>query len=120
MPGKQAIAFNKRDRYGNPVNLQALKGKYVLLDFWGSWCGPCRKGNPHLKALYEKYHDKGLEIIGIANERSATLNEARAQWIEAIQEDKLPWTQVLNDEGADQFDIVAVYGITSYPQIVIE
>lgn len=114
--GKQAIALNKTDINGQPVNLKALQGKYVLLDFWGSWCGPCRKSHPHLKELYSKYKGAGFEIVGIAQEQG---NDADAVWKKAIEEDGLPWIQVLNNHGIDQFDAVKAYGITAFPTKIL-
>ncbi|MFY0252558.1 redoxin family protein [Chitinophaga sp. 30R24] len=117
--GMQAIAIDKKDSYGNPVNLQTLKGKYVLLDFWGSWCAPCRQSHPYLTALYAKYHSRGLEILGIAQEQSTTLSECRTEWLNAIQKDKLVWPQVLNNEESDKFNAVAAYGITAFPTKIL-
>lgn len=111
--------INKRDRYGNLIRLQDYKGKYVLLDFWGSWCAPCRKGNPHLKELYAKYHEKGFEIIGIANENEATLSEARSEWLQAIQKDGLPWVNILNNEGIKDNNVVAAYAVNEYPTKIL-
>lgn len=118
-PGKPAIAIHKRDRYGNPIDLAALKGKYVLLDFWGSWCGPCRKSNPELKALYRQYHERGFEIIGIAAEAALTIDESRANWIQALTEDDLPWPQVLNNEGVEEYDAVKTYAVTAFPTKIL-
>ncbi len=69
-PGSVAHVFAKNDINGQPLSLADYKGKYVLIDFWASWCGPCRKGNPHLKSLYAKYKEKGFEIIGISDDDS--------------------------------------------------
>ncbi|HWK06738.1 MAG TPA: TlpA disulfide reductase family protein [Puia sp.] len=117
--GKSAIPINKKDVNGNPVNLQTLKGSYVLIDFWGSWCGSCRASHPHLKELYAKYKNKGLEIIGIAEEFRKTPEENRKVWIEAIEKDSLPWLQVLNNEDADKFDAMKAYGITALPTKIL-
>lgn len=117
--GKEAIDFNKKDMDGKFISLSSLKGKYVLLDFWGSWCVPCRVSFPHLKEVYAKYKDKGLEIVGIAQETSQSLAENKKKWKEAIQQDKTPWLHVLNNEGADQFDVVKAYGVSAFPTSVL-
>ena len=117
--GHQAVFMDEKDINGQPVNLESLHGKYVLLDFWGSWCGPCRASHPHLKELYGKYKDKGFEIVGIAQERAPTPEQRRDSWTAAIQKDGLPWIQVLNNENADKFDAVAAYGINAFPTKIL-
>ena len=114
--GKPLINFSQVGYDGNVVNTAELKGKVIILDFWGSWCVPCRKSHPGLKKIYEKYHAKGLEIIGIANESAAvgkSKEEQTKSWQKAIHEDKLPWLQVLYDEA--KIDLVKMYEITGYP-----
>jgi len=113
--GKQAIAIDKTDLAGNPVNLASLKGKYVLLDFWGSWCGPCRASHPHLKSLYSKYKASGFEIVGIAQEQKPSLEECRIAWKKAIKEDDINWVQVLNNDGIEKSDAVKAYGVGAFP-----
>lgn len=81
-PGSIAKDFTTTDIDGNKISLTDYKGKYVLLDFWASWCIPCRKGNPHMKELYAKYKDKGIEFIGIADDDRAEL-----KWKEAVAKD---------------------------------
>ncbi len=81
-PGSMAINFSTTDINGNKLSLSDYKGKYVLLDFWASWCVPCRKGNPHLKNLYAKYKSKGIEIIGIADD-----DRAEDAWRKAVDKD---------------------------------
>ena len=117
--GRQAINFVKIDKEGKTIDLQKYKGKYVLLDFWGSWCGPCRASHPHLKNLYQQYKDKGFEILGIAYENGASLPEQKKSWLKAITEDGLPWTQLLNNEGAEKQDIVKRYGISAFPTKIL-
>jgi thiol-disulfide isomerase/thioredoxin len=118
-PGKTAIPINKKDINGNPVNLQTLKGKYVLIDFWGSWCGPCRASHPHLKELYGKYKEKGFEILGVAYEHGNTMEASRSAWKNAVAADALPWLQVLNNEDVAVFDAVEAYGVTAFPTKVL-
>jgi thiol-disulfide isomerase/thioredoxin len=97
-----------------------LKGKYVLIDFWGSWCILCCKSFPHLKRLYEKYRAKDFEIIGVAQELG-TAENAEAAWKKAIIADGLPWIQVLSNQFKDNMDIVSRYGVISFPtQILID
>jgi thiol-disulfide isomerase/thioredoxin len=117
--GKIAIEINKKDMNGNAVNLKTLKGKYVLLDFWGSWCGPCRQSHPHLKEIYSKYKDKGFEIIGIADEHGTNLENNRKTWKKAVEEDGISWIQVLNNEDQHAFDAVKSYGVSVFPTKVL-
>ncbi|MFT3678038.1 MAG: TlpA disulfide reductase family protein [Chitinophagaceae bacterium] len=108
VPGTDAIDFAKKDLNGNQLSLSSFRGKYVLLDFWGSWCVPCRKGNPHLKELYQRYKDKGFDIIGIAAD-----NDTPDAWKKAIEKDGLPWHHILLD------DLNKKYNIGSYPTKIL-
>jgi len=83
-PGNPAPVFATIDINGNQLSLSDFKGKYVILDFWASWCVPCRKANPHLKALYEKYKDKGLEVICISDDDSNP-----DKWRQAVEKDQI-------------------------------
>ncbi|MBO4370399.1 MAG: redoxin domain-containing protein [Paludibacteraceae bacterium] len=84
--GKEAPNIVIPDRNGNNISLAALKGKVVLVDFWASWCGPCRRENPNVVAAYKKYHDKGFEVF------SVSLDTDKARWLEAIAADGLVWS----------------------------
>lgn len=117
--GSDAIGFQKTDNHGKIINLADFKGKTVLLDFWGSWCGPCRASNPHLKELYAKYQSKGFEIIAVAQEQKKNLEEARSLWLKAIEEDALPYVNVLNNEDMDKQNLVKDYNIMAFPTKIL-
>ena len=101
VPGTTAAAFSSTDINGQPLSLSDFKGKYVLLDFWASWCLPCRELSPHLKELYAQYKAKGFEIIGIASD-----NNTVDAWKKAVAKDDLPWPQILEGSIGKQYNIL--------------
>ncbi|MBC9912960.1 TlpA disulfide reductase family protein [Chitinophaga varians] len=117
--GAEAIGFTKIDNHGQPFTLASLKGKYVLLDFWGSWCGPCRASHPHLREVYAKYKDKGLEVVGIAEEKTDDLESAKRSWLKAVETDKMNWIQVLNNYNKKESNMVMAYGIDGFPTKIL-
>ncbi len=93
--GKLFVDVELNNTEDQPVKLSTWvgKGNYVLVDFWASWCGPCRRENPNVVAMYQKYHEKGLDIVGISRDR------AKEPWLEAIQKDGLVWNHVWDKDG---------------------
>lgn len=90
-PGKPAPDFAEVNPEGDTLKLSDLRGQIVLLDFWASWCGPCRRENPNVVALYEKYKDQGFTVM------SVSLDQNRQKWLAAIQKDKLAWPYHVSD-----------------------
>ena len=88
--GTQAIDFSQADTTGTPVSLSSFRGKYVLVDFWASWCGPCRQENPNVVDNFKKFSKKNFTVLGVSLDRPGQ----RDKWIEAIKADGLSWTHV--------------------------
>lgn len=104
------IALNTPE--GNVLKLSDLKGKYVLVDFWASWCKPCRRENPNVVRAYNKYKDKGFEILGVSLDRN------RDRWLQAIQADGLTWKHV-SDLKYFQCEAAVDYGVSAIPFTVL-
>ncbi len=108
--GVTAPDFTQNDVNGMPVKLSSFRGKYVLLDFWASWCGPCRQENPNVVKAYNKYKDKNFTIVGVSLDRPNGKND----WLAAIKNDGLSWTEV-SDLKFWNNQVAGLYSITSIP-----
>ena len=110
--------FTMDDINGKVFSLSEYKGKLVLLDFWASWCKPCRAANPKMVELYHKYHNKGLEMIGISLDGTPQQSTPKQDWEKAIKEDQLTWTQVSDLKGWNS-DIRNKYNFSSIPFTIL-
>jgi thiol-disulfide isomerase/thioredoxin len=106
--GDHFADFEQQDSAGKKVKLSSLKGKYILIDFWASWCGPCRAENPKLVKTYHAYQNKGFVILGVS------LDDNKVNWLSALKQDKLEWENV-SDLRGDKNRASLIYGIYSIP-----
>jgi peroxiredoxin len=106
--GQKAPDFTLNDPEGKPISLSSKFGpKLLLVDFWASWCGPCRQENPNVVKVYNQFHKKGFDIVGVS------LDHEKADWVKAIKDDKLTWTHIsdLQYWNSAAAKLYAVYGI---------
>ena len=108
--GGQAPAFSAKTPQGETLSLKDTMGEYTIIDFWASWCGPCRRENPNVVRVYNKYHDKGLNIISVSLDKVGQ----KDRWIKAIKKDKMDWFHVSNLQFW-QDPIAKQYGVRSIP-----
>ena len=108
--GKEAPDFSMPDVNGKEVKLSSFRGKYVLVDFWASWCGPCRSENPNLVNAYNQFKNKNFTVLGVSLDRPGQ----KAKWLKAINDDKLAWTNI-SDLQYWNSPVVALYGFDGIP-----
>jgi len=112
-PGGTPPGFAATSLAGEKITLAGLKGKVVLLDFWATWCGPCRAELPNVKSVYDKYHDQGFEIVGISLDRGEDALK------DFVAREKMKWSHIYNGSFPAGKDIATLYNITSIPQMIL-
>ncbi len=110
--GMPAADFALNDSTGNPIAISSFKGKILLIDFWASWCGPCRRENPNVVRIYNDYKDKGFEIIGVS------FDESKSKWIDAIHQDQLTWPHISDLKGWQSY-AAKLYSIQAIPATIL-
>jgi peroxiredoxin len=106
--GAKAVDFTLPDVNGKPVSLSSYKGKYVLIDFWASWCGPCRQENPNVVKAYNSFKSKGFDVLGVSLDRD------KDDWTKAIEKDNLTWTHESDLKYWDN-EVAKLYGVQAIP-----
>jgi peroxiredoxin len=107
-----AADFTQKDTFGKDVKVSDFKGNYILIDFWASWCAPCRSEIPDFIKVYENYHSKGFQILGVS------LDKKKEMWFGAIQKDKIPWKNVSDLKGWTS-SAARTYKIVSLPNNIL-
>jgi thiol-disulfide isomerase/thioredoxin len=110
--GAKIIDFTRNDQEGKPVSIAAYRGKYVLIDFWASWCGPCRMENPNVLEAYNKYKDHNFTVLGV------TIDDDTDKWKQAVKEDGMPWVQIRDRENRKS-ELADYYGFNAIPSSLL-
>lgn len=116
--GRRAPNFSAPNPRGKELSLNEIKGKATIIDFWAAWCGPCRRENPNVVRVYDKYHKNGLEIIGVSLDGNPRQKDPKAAWTKAIKNDNLNWHHVSNLQYFNE-PIAKTYNIRSIPATFI-
>jgi peroxiredoxin len=110
--GDKYVDFELNNVKGQKIKVSELREKYTLIEFWASWCVPCRESNPALKKVYEKFHEKGFNIVGVSMDRTGK------NWLKAIKEDSLPWDHISMKKGS-RSDVATIYNIKGIPDNIL-
>lgn len=110
--GDKYVDFTQQDTNNQDVKFSEVKNKYTLIEFWASWCAPCRKSNPELIKVYNTYHKNGFEIVGVS------IDENEANWLSAIKQDSLPWVNLTDLKFVDN-EAHIIYNVNGVPDNVL-
>jgi peroxiredoxin len=111
--------FTLNDTKGNPISLSSLKGKVILIDFWASWCRPCRMENPNLVNAYNRYKDQGFDILSVSLDGVPQQKTAKTDWENAIKSDGLIWVNHVSDLKGWNSSVVQTFNLSSIPSTLL-